>query len=114
MLTAYFQFMVFFSLFTLGLIFDLELKQAEEAAMVSNLFLVLLSQFYHSAARIRLPWLDRVLVTPQVHRIHHSLDRKHHEKKPAYLSHFYILHYCALTLSVKEPVELRTGSITIV
>ncbi len=30
--------------------------------------------FYHSAIRVRLSWLDRMLVTPQVHRIHHSVD----------------------------------------
>jgi len=27
-----------------------------------------------------LPWLDRVLVTPQVHRIHHSVERQHQDK----------------------------------
>jgi sterol desaturase/sphingolipid hydroxylase (fatty acid hydroxylase superfamily) len=34
--------------------------------------------FYHSAIRVQLPWLDRVIVTPQVHRIHHSVDPAHH------------------------------------
>ena len=28
----------------------------------------------------RLPWLDRILVTPQVHRIHHSIDAVHHNR----------------------------------
>jgi sterol desaturase/sphingolipid hydroxylase (fatty acid hydroxylase superfamily) len=70
----------FFSMFTIGLIFDLELKDAEQAALLSNLFLILLSQFYHSATRIQLPWLDRILVTPQVHRLHHSVLPKHQDK----------------------------------
>jgi sterol desaturase/sphingolipid hydroxylase (fatty acid hydroxylase superfamily) len=29
---------------------------------------------------VQLPWLDRVLVTPQVHRIHHSIDPVHHNR----------------------------------
>lgn len=70
----------FFSMFTLGLIFDLEMKDAEQAALVFSVFLVMLSQFYHSATRIRVPWLDRVLVTPQVHRIHHSVEAVHRDK----------------------------------
>jgi sterol desaturase/sphingolipid hydroxylase (fatty acid hydroxylase superfamily) len=39
-----------------------------------------MSLFYHSAIRVRLPWLDRILVTPQVHRIHHSIDPQHYNK----------------------------------
>lgn len=70
----------FFSMFTLGLVFDLELKDAAQAALLSNLFLGLWSQFYHSALLIQLPWLDRVLVTPQVHRIHHSALPEHRDK----------------------------------
>jgi len=70
----------FFSMFTVGLIFDLDLKDAAQAALLSNLFLALWSQFYHSATRFQLPWLDRVLVTPQVHRIHHSVERQHQDK----------------------------------
>lgn len=70
----------FFSSFTVGLVFDLELRDAEQAAMVSTLFLIFLSQFYHSATRIRLPWLDQLLVTPQVHRIHHSTLQVHQNK----------------------------------
>jgi len=70
----------FFSMFTLGLVFDLELKDAAQAALLSNLFLVLLSQLYHSAIRVQLPWLDRILVTPQVHRIHHSVLPQHQDK----------------------------------
>ncbi len=34
--------------------------------------------FYHSAIRVKLPWLDRILVTPRVHRIYHSADTKHY------------------------------------
>src|SRR5215831_7801199 len=62
----------FFSVFTLGLFVDLRLSEAGKAALYSTMFLVALSLFYHSAIRIQLPWLDRILVTPQVHRIHHS------------------------------------------
>jgi sterol desaturase/sphingolipid hydroxylase (fatty acid hydroxylase superfamily) len=70
----------FFSVFTLGLIVDLDLSEAGKAALYSTIFLVGLSMFYHSAIRIELPWLDRVLVTPQVHRIHHSVDVEHHNR----------------------------------
>lgn len=68
----------FFSILTMGLIFDLSTIEAGEAAIYSGLFLMLLSMLYHSAIRLRLPWLDRVLVTPQVHRLHHSRDPAHY------------------------------------
>jgi sterol desaturase/sphingolipid hydroxylase (fatty acid hydroxylase superfamily) len=68
----------FFSIFTLGLIVDLSLSEAGKAALYSQLFLTAQSMFYHSAIRVQLPWLDRILVTPQVHRIHHSVDLKHY------------------------------------
>jgi len=70
----------FFSVFTLGMIVDLDLTEAGKAALYSNMFLTGLSLFYHSAIRARLPWLDRILVTPQVHRIHHSVDPEHYNK----------------------------------
>jgi len=70
----------FFSVFTLGLIVDLRLAEAGKAALYSTMFLVGLSMFYHSAIRIRLPWLDHILVTPQVHRIHHSADAEHYNR----------------------------------
>lgn len=70
----------FFSVFTLGMIVDLDLTEAGKAALYSNMFLAGLSLFYHSAVRARLPWLDRILVTPQVHRIHHSVDPEHYNK----------------------------------
>ena len=70
----------FFSVFTLGLIFDLDLKEAGQAAYYSSVFLSVWSMFYHSAIRIELPWLDRVLMTPQLHRIHHSVDPIHHNR----------------------------------
>jgi sterol desaturase/sphingolipid hydroxylase (fatty acid hydroxylase superfamily) len=73
-------FRAFFSVFTLGLIFDLDLKEAGQAAYYSSVFLSLWSMFYHSAIRIELPWLDRVLMTPQLHRIHHSVDPIHHNR----------------------------------
>ena len=70
----------FFSVFTLGLIIDLKLKEGGEAALFSTMFLVGLSMFYHSAIRIQLPWLDSIVVTPQVHPIHHSVDTEHHNR----------------------------------
>ncbi len=70
----------FFSIFTLGLIVDLDLPEAAKAALYSNYFLMTLSLFYHSGIRVRLSWLDRVLVTPQVHRIHHGAAPEYHNK----------------------------------
>jgi sterol desaturase/sphingolipid hydroxylase (fatty acid hydroxylase superfamily) len=70
----------FFSVFTLGLIIDLQLAEAGKAALYSTMFLIGMSMFYHSAIRVRLPWLDRLLVTPQVHRIHHSVDAEHYNR----------------------------------
>jgi len=67
----------FFVSLTLGLVFDLDLKQAGAASLAYTLFTTLWSMFYHSAIRVRLAWLDRILVTPQVHRIHHSSDPAH-------------------------------------
>ena len=67
-----------FPAFTLGLVFNISSVEAGQAALLSNLFLSFLSMFYHSAIRVRIRWLDRVLVTPQVHRIHHSVDPQHH------------------------------------
>jgi sterol desaturase/sphingolipid hydroxylase (fatty acid hydroxylase superfamily) len=68
----------FFSVFTLGMLVDLDLTEAGQAALYSTLFLSGLSMLYHSAIRVQLPWLDHILVTPQVHRIHHSVDVEHH------------------------------------
>ena len=70
----------FFSVFTLGMIVDLDFTEAGKAALYSNMFLTGMSLFYHSAIRVRLPCLDRILVTPQVHRIHHSTDPRHYDK----------------------------------
>jgi sterol desaturase/sphingolipid hydroxylase (fatty acid hydroxylase superfamily) len=70
----------FFSVFTLGLFVDLKLAEAGKAALYSTMFLVGLSMFCHSAIRIQLPWLDYIVVTPQVHRIHHSVRPEHHNK----------------------------------
>ena len=70
----------FFSIFTLGLFVNLSFSEAGKAALYSNMFLFGLSMLYHSAIRVQLPWLDRILVTPQVHRIHHSVDPQHHNK----------------------------------
>ena len=70
----------FFAIFTLGLIVDLDLSDAGKSALYSNLFLMGLSMFYHSAIRVPLPWLDPVFVTPQLHRIHHAADPEYHNK----------------------------------
>jgi sterol desaturase/sphingolipid hydroxylase (fatty acid hydroxylase superfamily) len=70
----------FFSLSTLGMIIDLHPAEGGRAALYSAMFLVGLSMFYHSAIRVQLPWLDRILVTPQVHRIHHSVNGEHHNQ----------------------------------
>jgi sterol desaturase/sphingolipid hydroxylase (fatty acid hydroxylase superfamily) len=70
----------FFSVFTLGLFIDLTLAEAGKAALYSTWFLIGLSMFYHSAIRVELPWLDYILVTPQVHRIHHSVKVEHRDK----------------------------------
>jgi sterol desaturase/sphingolipid hydroxylase (fatty acid hydroxylase superfamily) len=70
----------FFSVFTLGMVVDLDFSEAGRAALYSNMFLTGMSLLYHSAIRVRLPWLDRILVTPQVHRIHHSIDPEHYNK----------------------------------
>jgi sterol desaturase/sphingolipid hydroxylase (fatty acid hydroxylase superfamily) len=69
-----------FPVFTMGLVLDLSPIQSGKAALYSSLFLTLQSMLYHSAIRIRLRWLDRVLVTPQVHRIHHSPDPNHYNR----------------------------------
>ena len=70
----------FFSVFTLGMFVDLRLSEAGKAALYSTMFLVGLSMFYHSAIRVQLPWLDRLLVTPQVHRLHHAIKPEHHNR----------------------------------
>ena len=70
----------FFSVFTLGIFVDLSLSEAGKAGLYSTMFLVGLSLFYHSAIRVQLPWLDRVLVTPQVHRLHHSVRPEHYNR----------------------------------
>jgi sterol desaturase/sphingolipid hydroxylase (fatty acid hydroxylase superfamily) len=70
----------FFSVFTLGMIVDLHPTEAGETALYSTMFLIGLSMFYHSAIRVQLPWLDRILVTPQVHRIHHSVNAQHYNR----------------------------------
>ena len=45
----------FFSIFTLGMIIDLDLTEAGQAAFYSNMFLMSLSLFYHSALRVHCP-----------------------------------------------------------
>lgn len=69
-----------FPTFTFGLVLDLDVREAGAAGLYVALVTTLLSMFYHSGVRLRLPWLDRVLVTPQVHRIHHSVDPAHHNR----------------------------------
>jgi len=69
-----------FPILTLGLVIDLDAVQAGQAAVLSGLALSLISMFYHSGIRIEIPLLDTILVTPQVHRIHHSRDPLHHDR----------------------------------
>lgn len=69
-----------FPTFTLSLVFQIPPAESGQAALLSVLFLSVLSMFYHSAIRVRVPWIDRVLVTPQVHRIHHSVDPQHYNR----------------------------------
>jgi sterol desaturase/sphingolipid hydroxylase (fatty acid hydroxylase superfamily) len=38
------------------------------------------TRFYHANVRTNLGWLRYVLVTPQSHRIHHSVEEKHRDK----------------------------------
>ena len=92
----------FFSVFTLGLFLDLNLTEAGKAALYSTMFLVGLSMFYHSAIRIQLPWLDYVLVTPQVHRIHHSVMPEHHNKNFADLFPLFDLIFGTYERPVRE------------
>jgi sterol desaturase/sphingolipid hydroxylase (fatty acid hydroxylase superfamily) len=70
----------FFSVFTLGMIFKLDYIEAGQAALLGQMAFMLVSLFCHSAIRVELPWLDHILVTPQVHRIHHSVKRDHHDR----------------------------------
>jgi sterol desaturase/sphingolipid hydroxylase (fatty acid hydroxylase superfamily) len=69
-----------FPTFTLSLVFQIPPAESGQAALLSVLFLSVLSMFYHSAIRVRVPWIDRILVTPQVHRIHHSVDPQHYNR----------------------------------
>lgn len=64
--------------FSIGLVFNISAIEAGQAAMLSMMFLSFLSMFYHSAIRVSLPWLDRIIVTPQVHRLHHSVHPEHY------------------------------------
>jgi sterol desaturase/sphingolipid hydroxylase (fatty acid hydroxylase superfamily) len=70
----------FFSVFTLGLIVDLHLAEAGKVALYSTTFLIGMSMFYHSADPRQITVVDRLLVTPQVHRIHHSVDAEHYNR----------------------------------
>lgn len=70
----------FFSAFTLGLFIDLDLTQAGKALLYSNMFLSALAMFHHSAIRVRVPGFNRIFVTPQVHRIHHSTVPAHYNR----------------------------------
>ena len=70
----------FFSFLTIGLVIDLDYKQAAVTAGYAYSVLMLWSMFYHSSIRVELPWLDRIVVTPQVHRIHHSILAEHQDK----------------------------------
>ncbi len=52
----------FFSIFTLGLIVDLQLSEAGRAALYSQWFLIAVSMFYHSAIEFALlAWIGTSL-----------------------------------------------------
>lgn len=70
----------FFPALTFGLLLELDVRDAAAAGLISALGPMLLSMFYHSGVRLHLPWLNRIIVTPQVHRIHHSTDPAHYNK----------------------------------
>jgi sterol desaturase/sphingolipid hydroxylase (fatty acid hydroxylase superfamily) len=70
----------FFSVLTLGMLVKLNYIEAGQAALLGQMAYMLVSMFCHSAIRVELPWLDRILVTPQVHRIHHSVEREHYDR----------------------------------
>ena len=67
----------FFSVFTLSIMIDLHPTEAGKSALYSTMFLIGLSMFYHLVDCVPLLWLDRILMTPQVHRIHHSASVEH-------------------------------------
>lgn len=69
-----------FPAFTFGLVLQLDVQGASNLGAVTGLLPSVLSMFYHSGVRLRLAWLNRIVVTPQVHRIHHSTDPKHYNK----------------------------------
>jgi sterol desaturase/sphingolipid hydroxylase (fatty acid hydroxylase superfamily) len=64
-------------------IIDLHPTEAGKTALYSTMFLIGPSMFYHSAIRVRLPWLDRILVTPQVYRINHSVNAERRNRNCA-------------------------------
>lgn len=90
--------------FTIGIVFDLSPFEGGVAGLTSALALTLLSMFYHSAIRVQLPWLDRVIVTPQVHRIHHSVDPAHHNCNFATR--------CRSSTSSSEPIVVHNVTIS--
>ena len=50
------------------------------AIVVEGQFVLAASLVHHSGIRVQLPWPDKILVTPQVHRIHHSIETKHYSR----------------------------------
>jgi len=69
-----------FPAFTFGLVLRLDVAEAASLGVYASYITSALSMFYHSGVRLHLPWLNPVLVTPQVHRIHHSVDPGHQNK----------------------------------
>jgi len=67
----------FVPMFATSLILHLNPGNGIQTASYSVVFLYFLSTLAHSNLRLELPWLDRILVTPQVHRIHHSVSPEH-------------------------------------
>ena len=48
--------------------------------IIFALFIMFFTRFYHGNLRTNLGWLKYILVTPQSHRIHHSILEKHRDK----------------------------------
>jgi sterol desaturase/sphingolipid hydroxylase (fatty acid hydroxylase superfamily) len=67
---------VFFIVLPMGLAFDIPRAQAGALAFGLSLW----GFFIHSNLRLRLGWLTPLLVGPQLHRIHHSIEPEHMDR----------------------------------
>src|SRR5262249_3710045 len=44
-----------------------------------GIIFIAIDVFGHSNVRLNLPWLSRIISTPQAHRVHHSIEPKHYD-----------------------------------